>query len=85
MEAKIVLSLNEEMTEHLRKEFESRKNQIEKFCSGKPDANKTLDKIDNFLATLSNVELKLEEVQDEDDVDYFLEELIYIIECIFEI
>ena len=85
MEAKIVLSLNEEMTRHLCEEIESRRAQIEKFCSGKPGADKTIEKIDNFLATLSSVELKLEEVQDEDDVDYFLEELIYIIECVFEI
>ena len=85
--AKIIFSLSGEIADKLREDYEARKAQIQNFCSDdNPEAAKAVARIDNFLAKLeTGAEFKLDEIQDEDDAEYFMEELSCLIDCILEV
>jgi len=85
--AKIIFSMSGEIADKLREDFEARKAEIQNFCSDdNPEAVKAIARIDNFLAKLeAGAEFKLDDVQDEDDAEYFMEELTCLIDSFLEI
>ena len=94
MDTKITFHLNEQMVKLLKEEFESTGLALKKFAdSDNEGANKSLDnkeakkllaKVNNLLSKLDNggeFVCKNEALKDKDDIEDFIGELAYLIEC----